>query len=143
MPVRDPTGLRGHFLSGSQKIIDKVGIYLHQKSKKKTEYGGYDLKPSVCCCQAHPSMTGTAAPANVLGRAANSHAFIEFVLTVSIHFILKMCKDKQLILYLYSSFKRKRHEETCSLFVACRSAVYFLCHCFSVEVSRSGTHQAV
>lgn len=27
-----------------------------------------------------------------------------------------MCKDKQLILYLYSSFKRKRHEETCSLF---------------------------
>ena len=66
-------------------------------------------------------MTGTAAPANVLGRAANSHAFIEFVLTVSIHFILKMCKDKQLILYLYSSFKRKRHEETCSLFVACRS----------------------
>ena len=49
-----------------------------------------------------------------------------------------MCKDKQLILYLYSSFKRKRHEETCSLFVACRSAVYFLCHCFSVDGFRIG-----
>ena len=48
-------------------IINEVGIYLHQKSEEKAKQCWCHLEAAVCIGQAHPSKTGVAAPANVLG----------------------------------------------------------------------------
>ena len=70
-----------------------ASICMLNANKKQRMVGIHWNVPSAYANE-HPIKTGVAAAANVLGRAANIQAFIEFVCMFSIIILLKcFCKD--------------------------------------------------
>ena len=63
-------------------------------ANRKHKMAGIHWKAPSATASEQPIKTGVAAAAKVFGRAANIHAFIEFVCTFPIVFHLKcFCKD--------------------------------------------------
>ena len=66
------------------------------KAKRKQRIAGMNCNHPSDAASEHPNKTGVAAAANVLGRAAKTQAYIEFVFTFSMCrlFLAKLMKTK-------------------------------------------------